>query len=54
FVPEALRGKGVGAEMMTAVLEYARENKLKVVPVCSYTVRYINNHAEWSDLVYKG
>ena len=52
FVPGELRGKGVGAKMMQAVLEYARVNKLKVVPICSYTVRYMNQHTEWDDLLY--
>lgn len=53
FVPIELRGKGIGAEMMRAVLEYALDNKLKVVPICSYIVRYMNQHNEWDDLLYK-
>lgn len=52
FVPSEMRGKGVGAEMMGAVLGYARENGLLVVPICSYTVRYIKEHDEWDDLLY--
>ena len=40
FVPSEMRGQGVGAEMMSAVLGYARDNGLMVVPICSYTVRY--------------
>lgn len=53
FVPGTLRGQGVGGEMMEAVLEYARENELKIVPICSYTVRYMNQHREWDDLLQK-
>jgi predicted GNAT family acetyltransferase len=53
LVPSQLRGQGIGAEMMEAVLKYARENTLKVVPICSYTVRYMNSHREWEDLIYE-
>ena len=52
FVPSEMRGKGVGAEMMSAVLVYARVKKLQVVPICSYIVRYMNQHKEWDDLLY--
>ena len=52
FVPSEMRGQGVGAEMMSAVLGYAQGKKLQVVPICSYIVRYMNQHKEWDDLLY--
>lgn len=50
-VPDALRGKGVGAIMMEHVLAAIDADKLKVVPVCEYTRHYINRHEEWAHLL---
>jgi predicted GNAT family acetyltransferase len=50
-VPEALRGKGLSAELAHTALEYARENHLKVDIVCPQAARYIQSHPEYSDLV---
>lgn len=51
FVPQNLRGRGIGGEMMEEVLNYAEENELSVVPVCSFTVRYLDDHPKWHKLL---
>lgn len=53
FVPDALRGQGVAAQLNKAALAFAEENKLKVVPVCSYTAGYISKHPEFEHLLNK-
>ena len=35
-VSEKLKGKGVAAQLLSKMVEYAREHQLKVIPLCSY------------------
>lgn len=51
LVPAKLRGQGIGGQMMEEVLGYALANDYKVVPICSYTVRYIETHPKWKSLL---
>lgn len=51
YVPPAVEGRGVAAELTKTVLEYARENNLKVKPVCSYAVTYMQRNREYQDLL---
>lgn len=44
FVPNELRGKGVAAQVMRAVVEDAVSKGLVLVPVCSYAVAYLERH----------
>jgi predicted GNAT family acetyltransferase len=50
-VPMALRGRGLGSEMMGAVLANVRAQGLKVVPACSFVADYIRRHPEFHDLL---
>jgi predicted GNAT family acetyltransferase len=50
-VPAELEGRGIAAALTKALLEYVRNNGLKVRPVCPYTKAYIQKHAEYADLV---
>jgi predicted GNAT family acetyltransferase len=50
-VPDALAGQGIGGKLAQGALEYARENKLSVVPFCSFVAGYIKRHPEYADLV---
>jgi predicted GNAT family acetyltransferase len=51
FVPPELRGRGIAEQLVRAGLRYARDEKLKVVPACSYVGAFIQRHAEFQDLV---
>ncbi len=53
-VDAALRGKGVGGKLALHVLEYIRNNKLKLVPLCPFMVAYLKRHTEHMDLVAAG
>lgn len=46
YVNGPLRGQGIAAELVETVLDYAKENNLKVVPVCSYVKKYLENKTE--------
>ena len=45
-VPRAQQGRGIAAALVTAAIDYARENELKVAPVCSYVRAYMRRHPE--------
>jgi predicted GNAT family acetyltransferase len=51
-VPEAFEGRGIGSALARAALDYAREKKLKVIPLCSFIAGYIARHDEYKALVH--
>lgn len=50
-VPQSLEGQGVGSKLVSAVLRFAQENNLKVVPLCPFVARYVKRHPEYSTIV---
>lgn len=50
-VPEELRGRGIGAELVRGALERVREQGDKVIPQCGYVAAYLRRHAEFHDLL---
>jgi len=50
-VPPAIGGRGVAGELMRTVLEFARVERLKVVPSCSYAATYLKRHPQYADLL---
>jgi predicted GNAT family acetyltransferase len=54
FVPPSGRGKGTGARLVEAALNYARDNNLQVIPSCWYVADYIDAHPEYAPLLDKG
>ncbi len=50
-VPEAVEGQGIGSRLARAGLDFAREQHLRVVPVCSFIAAYISKHPEYQELV---
>lgn len=45
-----LRGQGVAGRVVQVSLEYAKENSLRVIPMCSYAAAYIRRHPEYAEL----
>lgn len=50
-VPDELRGKDVGLKLVQRVVDYARSNQLKVLPLCPFTASQFRRHPEWADLL---
>lgn len=50
YTPPQLRGRGLAEKVVRAALEYAKENKLKVIPSCSYVAVFLQRHPEYSEL----
>ncbi len=49
-VPRPLEGRGIAAALVQRALTWAREQGLKVEPICSYVAVYLRRHPEWHDL----
>ncbi len=46
-------GKGLAKQLLTAMVDYARENKLKVIPLCPYVHAQFKRHPEEYNDVWK-
>ncbi len=51
FVDISLRGKGIASLLLTHAFNYFKENNIKVKVTCSYAIKWLNNHKEYSNLV---
>ena len=51
-VGEELRGTGAGKRLVRAGVEYARENDLKLRPLCSFAEAIINKTPELQDVLW--
>lgn len=45
-VDEVLKGKGIAATLLSTMAAYAREHKLKVIPLCPYVLAQFKRHPE--------
>lgn len=50
-VPAAIGGRGLAAALVTAALQYAREQGMQVEPACSYAAVFLQRHREYADLL---
>lgn len=53
-VPEELEGRGIASKMAKKVLDTARQNNLKINPVCEFIHTYIRRKPEYKDLLAEG
>ena len=51
-VPEAAAGKGVAQALVRNALTYARENKLRVWPECSYVASFVKRNRDYDDVLH--
>lgn len=49
--PRPLRGRGIGAQVVKGALELIRADGDKVIAGCGFVADYLEQHAEYSDLV---
>ena len=52
-VATALRGKGIGLELVQTAFDYARENGLKVDVICPLALHVVEEHPEFQALMGK-
>ena len=53
-VPPESEGHGVGAALAKAALDWARTEKLRVVPACPFVAAYVKRHREYADMLGEG
>lgn len=55
-VPRELEGMGIGGKLARHALAFARDNGLKVIPICPFVTAYLRRHPEFHPIVfgYKG
>lgn len=53
IVDPSLRGKGVAGKLLQKVVTMAREENLKIVPVCSYVVAKMTRNDEYKDILHE-
>ncbi len=49
-VPDVMGGRGVAGALLQFMLEDARTNGFRIVPVCPYVRGQYAKHPEWADL----
>jgi len=50
-VPPEHEGQGYGGALAKAALDYARAEKLRVIPTCPFVRAYVKRHPEYAALV---
>ena len=51
FAPPPLRGTGASGRLMAALAADARENGLRITPICGYAAAWLRRSREFGDLV---
>lgn len=50
-VGDALRGKGAGLQLVNAGVTYARENNIKIIPLCPFAKSVFDKKEELRDVL---
>ncbi|TCD28731.1 N-acetyltransferase [Pedobacter psychrodurus] len=51
FVEPAHEGKGVGKKMLYKIVEMARKNNIKIIPICPFAVAMFNKMDSIADVL---
>lgn len=50
-VDPSLKGEGVGRKLVFASVKYARENNLKIIPLCPFAKAEFEKNADYADVL---
>lgn len=54
-VPKSMEGQGIGSKLAKAAFTYAKENELKVMPLCPFMASFVRRHRdEYADMLAPG
>lgn len=51
IVDDSMSGKGIAGQLLDKVVEKARRENKKIVPVCSYAVKKLNDNEKYADVL---
>jgi hypothetical protein len=51
-VPPAFEGMGIASKIARVALDYARDNEMRVNPLCPFVKLYIERHPEYKPMVW--
>ncbi|MGQ4833899.1 MAG: GNAT family N-acetyltransferase [Candidatus Asgardarchaeia archaeon] len=51
YTPEEFRGRGIAKRLMEEAIKYAKENGLKIKPVCSYAVHFFKKYPQYKEIL---
>lgn len=51
-VDSSLKGQGVGYKLVEASVKFARENQIKILPLCSYVASVFKKKSDYSDVLF--
>ena len=54
IVPPQFEGQGIGRELVESTLEALCEQGVRIIPECTFIIRYIQRHPEWESLLAEG
>ena len=52
-VSDELRGKNVGYQLVQHAVDYARTNKMKIIPLCPFTLSVFKKKPEYADVWFQ-
>jgi predicted GNAT family acetyltransferase len=50
-VDDSMRRKGIGKKLLAALVDYVREHKIQVVPLCPFANVTFQKTREWQDVL---
>lgn len=50
-VSSGYEGRGIGKDLFTKAIEFARENKISIIPVCPFVKTMFRRHPETGDVL---
>lgn len=50
FVPQSFRGHGIAERLVLRLIEDARHQAFRIVPLCSYVAAMFQRNQDWADL----
>lgn len=51
YVSESLRGQGVGEKLVKKAVDYARQQDIRIVPLCPFAKKEFSSHPEYEDVL---
>ena len=52
-VGDELSGQGAGKKLLKKLVDWARNENLKIMPLCTFAKAQMEKHEEYHDMIYK-